>query len=224
MPNYYSSKLNASNLRRCYDVAPDRVKQFLEAESLFVLDKISRHDTVLDLGCGYGRVTVRLAEKAKKVVGIDISEDNIRLANEQFKPSESIEYYVMDAADLKFPDEHFDITICVQNGISAFKTDPKRLVSEALRVTKHTGTVLVSSYAEQFWDERFKWFRIQAEEGLVGEIDQDLTREGIIVCKDGFRAITFPPKEFLKLASNFNVDAEIIEVDDSSVFCEMRKR
>jgi 2-polyprenyl-6-hydroxyphenyl methylase/3-demethylubiquinone-9 3-methyltransferase len=224
MTNYYSAKLNANNLQRCYDVAPDRVKQFLEAEILYVMDKISIHDTVLDLGCGYGRVAVRLAEKAKKVVGIDICEENIRLANEQFKLSESIEYCVMDAADLKFPDEHFDVTICVQNGISAFKMDPKRLVSEALRVTKKAGTILVSSYAEQFWDERLKWFRIQAEEGLVGEIDQELTRDGIIVCKDGFRAITFSRKDFIALAAHFDVDVEIIEVDDSSVFCEIRKR
>lgn len=224
MTNYYSDKLSASNLQRCYEVAPKRVKQFLEAEILFVLDKINSQDTVLDLGCGYGRVAVRLAEKAKKVVGIDISEENIRLANERFKPSGSIEYFVMDAADLKFPDEHFDVTICVQNGISAFKMDPKRLISEALRVTKRTGTVLVSSYAAQFWDERLDWFRIQAEEGLIGEIDFNLTKDGIIVCKDGFRAITFSEEDFRDLVSNFDVDTKIYEVDDSSVFCEMRKR
>lgn len=130
----------------------------------------------------------------------------------------------MNASDLKFPDEFFDVTICVQNGISAFKIDPKRLIGEALRVTKTTGIVLVSSYSEHFWNERLKWFQIQAAEGLIGEIDYNHTREGIIVCKDGFRAITFSKNDFIELATNFDVDTKIYEVDYSSVFCEMKKR
>lgn len=224
MKNYYSEKLNSNKLQHCYDVAPDRVKQFLEEEIIFVLEKISRNDVVLDLGCGYGRVSTRLIEKAKQVVGIDISEENIKLANNKFKFSESIDYFVMDASDLKFSDDFFDVTICVQNGISAFKIDPKRLISEALRVTKKTGIVLISSYSEHFWDQRLKWFQIQASEGLIGEIDNNLTREGTIVCKDGFRAITFTNNDFMELATNFNVDIKIYEVDNSSVFCEMKKR
>ncbi len=224
MKNYYSKKLNSTKLQRCYEVATDRVKQFLEEEIVFVLEKICKNDVVLDLGCGYGRVATRLIEKAKQVVGIDISEENIKLANDQYKISESIDYYVMNASDLKFPDEFFDVTICVQNGISAFKIDPKRLIGEALRVTKTTGIVLVSSYSEHFWNERLKWFQIQAAEGLIGEIDYNHTREGIIVCKDGFRAITFSKNDFIELATNFDVDTKIYEVDYSSVFCEMKKR
>lgn len=224
MKNYYSDKLNSNKLQHCYDIAPDRVKQFLEEEIIFVLKKINRNDVVLDLGCGYGRVSTRLIEKAKHVIGIDISEENIRLANSKYKYSESIDYFVMDASELKFSDDFFDVTICVQNGISAFKIDPKRLISEALRVTKKTGIVLISSYSEHFWDQRLKWFQKQASEGLIGEIDYNLTREGTIVCKDGFRAITYTNNDFMELATNFNVDIKIYEVDNSSVFCEMKKR
>ena len=224
MKNYYSEKLNSNKLQRSYDVASDRVKQFLEEEIVFVLEKISRNDVVLDLGCGYGRVSTKLIEKAKQVVGIDISEENIRLANDQYRFSEFIDYYVMDASDLKFPDGFFDVAICVQNGVSAFKIDPKRLISEALRVIKKTGIVLVSSYSEKFWNERLQWFQIQAAEGLIGEIDYKLTSEGTIVCKDGFRATTFSKNDFIELATNFDVDTKIYEVDYSSVFCEMKKR
>jgi len=84
MKNYYSEKLNSNKLQRCYDVAPDRVKQFLEEEIVFVLEKIGRNDIVLDLGCGYGRISIRLIEKAKQVIGIVISEKNIKLANDQY--------------------------------------------------------------------------------------------------------------------------------------------
>jgi SAM-dependent methyltransferase len=77
MKNYDSNLLNSNNLRKCYEIAPVRVIQFLEAEISFVLNKISQNDVVLNLGWGYGRVSIRLLEKAKKVVGIDISKENI---------------------------------------------------------------------------------------------------------------------------------------------------
>lgn len=221
MTNYYSASLNSNRLQKCYAVAPPRVKQFLEAEIAFVLNKIIPDDTVLDLGCGYGRISARLLKKAKNVVGIDISKENILLAKQLFGHAGNCNFYEMNAVELKFDDSIFDLVICVQNGISAFGVDPKTLIKEAIRVTRKAGTVLFSSYSEKFWNERLKWFQIQAEHGLIGEIDTTLTKNGIIACKDGFRAITFSGKDFLELASGFDVHAEIHEVDNSSIFCEM---
>lgn len=223
MSNYYSDRLNANNLKRCYEIAPPRVKQFLEAEINHVLSKIHPTDKILDLGCGYGRVAIRLVEKAKQVTGIDISKENIQLARELFKKNSKLRFYEMDAISLTFPDDFFDITLCVQNGISAFKVNPEQLIREAIRVTKAGGTLLFSSYSEKFWEERLKWFQLQAEQGLIGEIDYDLTKNGVIVCKDGFRAITYSGQRFLELVSLFKVEASISEIDNSSVFCEMKK-
>ncbi|NOY36304.1 MAG: class I SAM-dependent methyltransferase [Chlorobi bacterium] len=221
MKNYYSDSLNSNRLKRCYDIAPVRVKQFLEAEINFVLNKISSNDIVLDLGCGYGRVALRLAEKAKKIIGIDISKDNIQLAKKIIENHDNCEFYTMDAVNLKFADNLFDKVVCVQNGISAFKVDPAGLIKESIRVTKKGGTVLFSSYSEKFWDDRLKWFQIQAEHGLIGDIDYRQTKDGVIICKDGFKATTYSGEDFLKLASGFNVKTTIHEIDESSVFCEM---
>ena len=54
MDEYYSKLLNSNKLQMCYEIAPKRVKQFLEAEIGFVISKCSNDDAVLDLGCGYG--------------------------------------------------------------------------------------------------------------------------------------------------------------------------
>lgn len=224
MENYYYKNLNSNNLKQCYDIAPPRVKQFLDAEINFILINISSTDHVLDLGCGYGRVAKQIASVAKKVTGIDISEYNIDLAKEYTQNNQNCNFAVMDAKDLDFPDDCFDMTICVQNGISAFKIDPYELLKESIRVTKNGGLILYSSYSEKFWDDRLKWFQLQSDHQLIGEIDQGLTRKGTIVCKDGFRAITYSGLDFLKLTSNFNIDSEIIEVDASSVFCRMKVR
>ncbi len=222
MRNYYSELLNANKLQKCYEVAPARVMQFLKAEIEFVLKGVNHTDTVLDLGCGYGRVAIELLKKAKKVVGIDISKENIELAGKIIGNEENCEFYVMDAIDLKFSDNYFDTVICIQNGISAFKVDPLKLFEESIRVTRKGGTVLFSSYSEKFWKNRLEWFQIQSEYNLIGEIDYDLTKNGIIICKDGFKAITYSKQEFYKLASNFNVKTSIYEIDNSSIFCKMQ--
>jgi len=193
----------------------------IEAEILHVLSKVNRSTSLLDLGCGYGRVAVRLSDKAGKVTGIDISEDNIELAKEICSERSNMEFHVMDAADLKFYDDFFDLVICIQNGISAFKSDPEKLISEAVRVTKNGGSVLFSSYSEKIWETRLEWFRIQADLGLIGEIDHTKTKNGNIVCKDGFTATTYTGKDFMDLASKLDLKAKVYEVDESSVFCEI---
>jgi len=76
-------------------------------------------------------------------------------------------------------------------------------------------------YAAEFWEERLTWFRIQAAHGLVGEIDEDATGAGGIVCRDGFRASTFGADDFRELATGCSREATIEIVADSSIFCEM---
>jgi len=222
--NYYSKNLNTSKLQRCYEIAPPRIQQLLTAEIDFILRKLSIDDIVLDLGCGYGRVAIELAKKAKKVIGIDISQDNIELAKNLHQQIDNLEFYKMNAVELNFPADMFDVTLCIQNGISAFKEDPFLLLAEALRVTKKGGVLLFSTYSNKIWQDRLHWFQIQADEELLGEIDYEQTKDGTIVCKDGFKAITYSGNDFLELASEFNVEANIYEVDDSVVFCEIKKK
>ncbi|MBD3290649.1 methyltransferase domain-containing protein [candidate division KSB1 bacterium] len=221
MKNYYSESLHSLRLQKCYDIAPHRVQQYLDAEIRFVADKIKPDDSVLELGCGYGRVIHRLSEKAGMITGIDISEENILYAKKLCSAAGNCQFYTMNAIDLDFDDSTFDVVFCIQNGLSAFKVEPKLLVREALRVTKKSGIALFSSYSHKFWGHRIEWFRIQAQHGLIGTIDHAQTGNGVIVCKDGFKATTFSAADFLKLTAKFDVETSICEVDDSSIFCEM---
>lgn len=127
----------------------------------------------------------------------------------------------MDASALTFADGEFDVVICVQNGISAFAVDPERVMCEALRVTRPGGRAVFSTYSKAFWPDRLAWFESQAAAGLLGAIDYDQTRDGLVVCKDGFRAGFFGPEELRLLSRRLGVEPLITTVDDSSVFCEM---
>jgi len=221
MDDYYAQRLSAERLRQCYDIAPPRVRQYLAAEIDYVADRIRPADVVLELGCGYGRVLEPLADKAALVVGIDTSRPSLELARELLGGVSNCRLVRMDAGALGFRDRVFDVVACIQNGISALKVDQRTLVAEAIRVTRPGGRVLFSSYAERFWEQRLEWFRLQADHGLLGEIDWQATAHGTIVCQDGFKATTITPAEFLSLTSGFGAHVRVEEVDQSSIFCEM---
>ncbi len=219
MVDYYEEKLYAERLKFCYDIAPPRAQQYLQAEIDYVRQFLKPTDQLLELGCGYGRILEQLAPHVASAVGIDTSVDSIKLAREQLHHLSNCQFHEMDAINLSFPDRSFDIVLCLQNGISAFHVDPLALMKEAIRVTRPGGTIFFSSYAKAFWNDRLEWFRLQAKHGLLGEIDENATGDGVIVCEDGFRATTFTADQFQALANRCEVKAQITEVDHSSVFC-----
>ncbi len=218
---YYTEKLSGARLRECYEIAPPRVRQYLDAEIRFVLERVEADDVVLELGCGYGRVALKLAKVASRVIGIDTSGENLALARELAGPGARCDFFEMDAVDLRFPDKEFDLVVCIQNGVCAFGVDPLRLLREALRVTRPGGRVMLSSYSERFWPHRLEWFELQAEHGLVGEIDYGSTGNGMIVCKDGFCAGAMSRGGFEALCESLGVVPTIAEVDGSAIFCEL---
>jgi 2-polyprenyl-6-hydroxyphenyl methylase/3-demethylubiquinone-9 3-methyltransferase len=221
MKGYYEDKLSAERLKLCYEIAPPRVQQYLKAEIEHVLGAIRPGDAVLELGCGYGRILPSLAKKASLVIGIDNSLSSLFQGIDFLKNYSNCHLAAMNAINLGFQDEIFDCVVCIQNGISAFHVNRQDLIRESFRVTKPGGIMLFSSYSDKFWKERLQWFGLQSEAGLVGEIDWEKTKHGVIVCRDGFTANTVRAEEFLSLTAGLDVKARIVEVDESSLFCEM---
>ncbi len=224
MKGYYEAKLSAERLKFCYEIAPPRVQQYLKAEIEHVLGAIHPGDAVLELGCGYGRIIPFLSQKASLVIGIDNSLASLFQGIDYLKDYSNCHLTAMDTLNLGFPDKIFDCVVCIQNGISAFHVNQQDLIRESFRVTKPGGVMLFSSYSERFWKERLQWFQLQSEAGLVGEIDWKKTKDGVIVCQDGFTATTVGAEEFLSLSAELDVEAKIVEVDESSLFCEMVRR
>ncbi len=219
MNDYYSEQLSSNNLKRCYDIAPSRVKQYLQSEVDYVLEHIQKTDHVIELGCGYGRILKDLLPVSSKVIGIDTSIESLIIAKDFVEQKIGCHLFQANAECLPLQDVSFDKVVCIQNGISAFNVDPLNLLKESIRITRKGGLCLFSSYSEKFWEHRIDWFKLQADAGLIGEIDWNRTSDGVISCRDGFTATTFRPEDFSNLSSQLNLDTRIIEIDSSSVFC-----
>jgi len=221
---YYKEKLSADKLLRCYEIAPPRIKQYLDAEIHFILSNLCDMDLALELGCGYGRVMKVVSPFVSWIIGNDISKQSLNLARSHMESCRNYAVFLMDASQLSFRSSVFDVVFCIQNGISAFGVDKKRLVAESVRVTKNNGIILFSSYSPKIWQARLKWFRKQSRFGIIGEIDEEKTCDGTIVCKDGFVATTVNDDQFVGLFDEFGLKASIVEVDESSIFCKVIKK
>jgi SAM-dependent methyltransferase len=221
MTDYYSKSLYGKALKKCYEIAPPRVKQYLAAEIKYVIEQVEGYHLVLELGCGYGRAMKPVSHYVDTVVGIDTSIHSLRYGQEYLSKEENWYLLAMDASRLGFSRDTFDAVVCIQNGLSAFRVDSTLLVRESLRVTHPGGLLLYSSYSPRFWDHRLEWFHLQAQHGLIGEIDESCTGNGVIVCKDGLHLTSVTDSQFVNLFSSEDTRVTTEEIDESSVFCRV---
>jgi len=72
-----------------------------------------RHARVLEIGCGDGRLTRRLARIGAKVIAIDPDRDAIRSARRTLPKAYArrVRYAVGTAGRLEFPSRSFDIVV-----------------------------------------------------------------------------------------------------------------
>lgn len=75
----------------------------------FFVQNVTPTDRVLDVGSGHGDVSFDVAKKAKEVVGIDISAQNIARAQKNYAHP-NLSFIIGDALTYTFP-EKFDVII-----------------------------------------------------------------------------------------------------------------
>ena len=100
-----------------------------------------RNLRVLDVGCGAGFFSVLLAKEGYQVTGVDLTPDmveNARMLAEEEKTD--CEFFVMDAENLRFADESFDVVI--SRNLTWTLPDVKSAYREWVRVLKKGGILL----------------------------------------------------------------------------------
>ena len=96
--------------------------------------------SLLDVGCGVGKIHALLKEKLKHISGTDISAESIRIARQQHG---ECDYEVHDGGKLPYADKSFDMAmaICVFHHIPPAQWD--KTAREMLRVLKEGGLILI---------------------------------------------------------------------------------
>lgn len=99
--------------------------------------------TVLDIACGEGYGSNLLAKTAKRVVGVDISEDAISHAKMKYGNQKNLEYYMGSCVDIPCSSETFDVVVSFET-IEHIE-EHKKMLDEVKRVLKPGGTLIIST-------------------------------------------------------------------------------
>lgn len=100
---------------------------------------------LIDLGCGGGRTSGALAEAGYTVTAIDLSQPLIEHARQRYP---GLDFRVMNATAMTFPDENFDAALFSFNGIDGLfpLTERLRCLNEIWRVLKPGGVFILSTH------------------------------------------------------------------------------
>lgn len=110
------------------------------------LIRLIRGQRIVDLGCGNGRLAILLAQSGNAVIGIDSSEEQIRLARANaaavsLAPGGSLEFRHAPMEATGLGDAGFDAVILSQSLHHAAK--PKEALAESRRLLAPGGRILI---------------------------------------------------------------------------------
>lgn len=136
----------------------DKIGKFVdETETRLALGLFlpERHKEVLDVGCGTGNFSLKLAQLGCEVTGIDMSREMLALAQRKISETElKVVFQYMDVYDLKFPDNHFDGVFSM--AAFEFIQEPQRAYNEMFRVLKPGGSLLIGTInLDSKWGELY---------------------------------------------------------------------
>ena len=98
---------------------------------------------VLEVACGVGNGLGYLSRFARRVVGGDIDDGNVQIAQDTYREDEHIEIHKMDAHHLPFPDRSFDLVLLFE--ALYYLNDSEQFMSEVFRVLRPGGKLLLST-------------------------------------------------------------------------------
>jgi ubiquinone/menaquinone biosynthesis C-methylase UbiE len=147
--------------------APEVVAHFAKLNYLTPCERLlfdtylRKGSAILDLGVGGGRTTPHLSSLASRYVGVDYSEEMIRICRDKFKAAD-LQFEVADASDLScFADASFDSIVFSFNGLDYLAPDEKReqCLRECHRLVRQGGVLIFSSHNPRSLFLNLQWDR-----------------------------------------------------------------
>lgn len=133
--------------------ANNALAQKSASEKLLKLLSIQPKENILDLGCGPGHITKKIAQITEgTVIGVDISQGMIEQAISSNQEFSNLRYSVMDAENLELP-INFDVIFC--SSTFQWFQKPENVLTRCFNVLKQGGRIGVTAPATQVFCPNF---------------------------------------------------------------------
>lgn len=140
VPGINDSQLELEHFQRYYSILP------------LVKDKV-----VLDAACGEGYGSHIISGAAKKVTGIDISEEAVGRAREKYEISGKLEYFVESVADLSMPDQSIDVVVSFETIEHIPEELQQQFLNQIARILKKDGILIMSTPNKEIYSDLFDY-------------------------------------------------------------------
>ncbi|WP_246055403.1 class I SAM-dependent methyltransferase [Pseudalkalibacillus caeni] len=166
--------------------------------------------SVLDVGCGTGRLLLRGVEEAGHLTGIDLSKEMLKASKQNFffiNRSEKATFMQADACEIPFEKGKFDLSL--STCVLFLLPEPEIAMKEMIRVTKEGGQLAMLNPSVRM--DQAKAFAYAKDKGIRGFEQTSLLKWANV----STRRHRYSPDQLSDLLrSNGAVSTEHIEVLD----------
>lgn len=125
--------------------------QYAQANSLLKTIEIKPNFSILDVGCGHGKIIAELSQLTPdgRSIGIDPSQNMISLATKTFPKSfyKNLEFHQIKAEKMNFKSNNFDLIICT-NALTWIR-EPEKALSLMCKFLKVNGILIIFTYVKE---------------------------------------------------------------------------
>jgi 2-polyprenyl-3-methyl-5-hydroxy-6-metoxy-1,4-benzoquinol methylase len=145
--------------REGYAEAFERTQSRVRLAKLLPLMELSANERVVDLGCGSGLLVPFVAHRVREYLGIDFSEEFIRIANRKLKadPFANVRFLCTRVQDLA--DDHpgeFDVAFALDLAEHVYDVPWLEILQGARRLLRVGGRLYLHTPNADFFLERMK--------------------------------------------------------------------
>jgi len=196
------------------------IKEYLvkEEEEMFKLvsSKSSSAMTVLDIGCGEGRMTGKIQPLCSNITGIDLSTEKLETYNKNFNSS-GIRGILCNAKSTPFKDNHFDYALCGFQTLGNMGEEKYDVLNEIKRVVKPSGKMIFSVYSEN---------ALEAQLGLYEKCGLGISKigEDYIYTSEGLFSERFTKEKIISTFKKVGLTAKISVLTPIAYLVEVKNK
>ena len=185
MTNVYTKK--SRNTWNSIAKSFDSTRRKTWKECIDFIDSLPKNSVVADIGSGNGRHLIPCAQRVKKVIGIDVSDELLKIVQKKVDKNnlKNVELVQSDAVDLPLKDNSVDAVLFIAT-LHNIQKKHRRIMAleEVRRILKPEGKAIISVWSR--WQDKFRqdfikrcFFRYERKE--FGDIKLHWKQHGLNV-------------------------------------------
>lgn len=183
--NYHKYKIQEYDTIDYASLWSGRKRKYLDAIERDIINRLvqpSSNKRLIDLGCGFGRLSETYLYKYKKVILFDYSKKNLLQAAEKISNNEKVSFIQGDVYNLPFKDNSFDTVFMIR--LFHHLEDPTRVISEVRRILRGEGNFLFTFYNKYDLRTRCKSFLRLSSPGISRVQHENVSKDGLLYVSD----------------------------------------